>query len=209
MAFVVEDGTGLDDANAYVSVEFVNDWHKERGNGGWTGGSGEKQKAIVRATDYIDQRFGRLFRGFREKKSQGLEWPRLDAFDDDDFLMSDIDRVPRQLEKACAEYALRALIAQPLAPDPQLPFSDRDTTGEGSTQGGEASGEISAKSEKVGPIEEKTEYKTTSEVTNEGALIVPRNAPEVSGFYIPVYPQADMWLAELLRPRSSGDLARA
>lgn len=62
MAFVVEDGTGIASANAYITVQQFKDYHADRGNT-LTGGSGDQQKAIVKATDYIDKRFGRRFKG--------------------------------------------------------------------------------------------------------------------------------------------------
>lgn len=62
MAFVVEDDTGVKSANAYVSVQEFKDYHADRGNA-LSGGSGDQQKAIVKATDYIDKRFGARFKG--------------------------------------------------------------------------------------------------------------------------------------------------
>ncbi|KKL22877.1 hypothetical protein LCGC14_2430990, partial [marine sediment metagenome] len=152
MSLVVEDGSGSSTANGYISVAFVDTYHLARRNAGWGLQAVDKESAIVRATDYIDQRFGQKFRGVRTHKSQALEWPRLDAFDDDDFAFSSVDAVPRQLQRACAEYALRALNIMQLAPDPQLPFSTRDATGEGSTQLASAeAGEVGRKKKKVGP----------------------------------------------------------
>lgn len=194
MAFVVEDGTGLSTANAYISTAFADTYHVDRGNAAWTGATTDKETAIVRATDYVDKRFGPRFRGFREGKSQGLEWPRLSAFDNDDFLYSDVDRIPRSLQKAIAEYAIIALNLD-LLPIPSLPFSTRDKATGVVTTG--ASGQIQRKKEVVGPIEEETWFENT-------ARLIVRAKPTVgdsaitSSWNLPEYPVADEWLQELL-----------
>jgi len=94
MAFVVETGNGDPTANAYADVAYVDTYHSDRGHVLWTGSNSVKQACIIRATDYIDKRFGKKFRGTRLQKSQSLEWPRLGAFDDDGFLLNDLDLIP-------------------------------------------------------------------------------------------------------------------
>lgn len=189
MAFTVEDGSGVEGANAYIAVAIADEYHTDRANTGWTGDDAVKQAAIIRATDYIDKRFGDRFIGYRESKSQGLQWPRLDATDRSGY---SIDDVPKQLEQACAEYALRALSLAQLAPDPALSFTTRDTTGVGSTQSDTAQGgAILSKKEKTGPIEEETKYQATTNLS-----------------VIPEFPEADMLLADLLRSSLGGMVGR-
>ena len=53
MPLIVEDGTGKEDANAYVDVAFADDYFNFRSNSNWTGTTQEKESWIVRATDYI------------------------------------------------------------------------------------------------------------------------------------------------------------
>jgi len=213
MALVVEDGSGLNTANAYVSEAFVDTYHDDRNNTAWTDYTPpEKQAAIIRATDYIDKRFGRRFRGYRRTKEQALEWPRLDAEDDDGFLLSSVDAVPRNLEKAAAEYALRAALCGVLAPDPisSVPKQSQES---GSTTRPDAgvTGEISMKREQVGPIEEETRYDTRIKNTsgNLGAGAKSVQSGNVSDFNIPEYPEADMWIEELLVSGLGITLARA
>ena len=104
----------------------IDEHHADQGAADWSNFTvPEKEQAIVRATFYIDKRFGRRFVGVRSTKGQGLEWPRLSAFDQDGFLLSDVDAIPRQLLRACAEYALRAAVCGILAPDPPLPVPKR------------------------------------------------------------------------------------
>lgn len=216
MPLVVEDGTGLSNANAYVSESFVDTFHADRNNTSWADAtSPEKQAAIIRASEYIDKRFGRRFRGFRKLKEQALEWPRLSSFDDDGFLFSGTDDLPRQLEKAAAEYSLRAFLCGVLAPDPippvpkqSLESGETDRTDEAGTV---ITGEVTRKKERVGPIEEETWYETTSQVLGKNLAAGAKGIQSslVNDFVIPEYPEADLWLEELLISSMSIRLARA
>ena len=128
----VEDGTGLDSANSYVSVEDCNTYHSERGNTAWTGDDTVKEAALIKATQYIDGRYRKRWRGIPISSSQALCWPREDIYDERDV---EIEGIPVRLKYAVCEAALRAL-TDDLNPDL------------------ERGGRI--KREKVGPIE--TEY---------------------------------------------------
>lgn len=63
MAFIVEDGSGIVNANALASEAFVDAYFTDRGIATWTGASTVKQQAITKATDYVKKRFGLLFNG--------------------------------------------------------------------------------------------------------------------------------------------------
>ncbi len=213
MSFLVEDGTGLSGATAYIAVATADSHHSDRGNSVWTDFTTvEKQSAIVRATDYIDKRFGRRFRGSRQTKAQALEWPRLSALDDDDFLLSDVDDVPRNLQKACAEYALRSLICNVLAPDPTLPVPKQSMeSGAAARDTSVLTGEVILKRERVGPVEEETRFRTSSQTAsaNLGAGAKGVQSSLVNDFVIPEYPEADLWVEELLESSMTTELRRA
>lgn len=113
MAFTVEDGTGVAGANSYVTLEFANDYFTERAVTAWTGADGVKQSALIRATDYIEGRFGARFIGTPTTDTQGLHFPVSDVSDYAE------DEIPIKLKRAQCEYALRALTAE-LAPDPTV-----------------------------------------------------------------------------------------
>lgn len=139
MAFVVEDGTGVADANAYITVAWADAYHTDRGNASWAGNDAVKQQAIVRATDYIETRWEGRFKGSQEHLDplQPLQWPRLYVYDLNGLPVAGI---PVALMRATAEYALRALSAA-LAPDPNL-----------------AQGAATLVRKKIGPIETETRY---------------------------------------------------
>jgi hypothetical protein len=141
MAFTVEDGTGLVNANAYISVSYADTYFNDRLATAWTASTLAKQSAIVKATDYIETVFGPRMVGrvaFPETP-QALSFPRLRVFNKSGI---ELLGIPENLKKATAEYALRALTLS-LMPDPVV--SDSGFS-------------ILSKTETVGPITEKTDY---------------------------------------------------
>jgi hypothetical protein len=192
MAFTQETGAGVAGANAYVSESFVDTYHTDRGQTAWLFSdvlgavpitTAQKEAAIIRATDHIDRVYGSLFKGFKETDAQGLNWPRTGAYGPNGYVLN---AVPAQLQKATAEYALRALLYGTLTPDPP-PKGPR----QGLTQGGdvalygEGEGEIVAVREKVGPLETETRYN-----------------PATSGS-LAAHPAADMFMRDLLISRNT------
>lgn len=193
--FTVEDGTGLPSANSYLSVSEADDYHDGRGNTAWTDSSittAVKQNALVRATDYIEKRFGTRFRGWKESSTQALQWPRLDAEDNSGYLLSGI---PEKLKQATAEYALRSLSLHELTPDPISPVPEQHNT-LNYERDMSPSGEVSRKTEKIGSVEETTEYRNVGQ--SIGASSTSTKSTLVSDYNIPEYPAADMLLTELL-----------
>lgn len=138
MALIVEDGTGLDDAESYISVADADVYHTARGNETtWTNKDDElKEIALRNATEYIDARWGSRLRGEKEfpDTPQALEFPRL--------CIEGYEGVPTCLKRATAEYALRAL-SSALAPDPVIDASGLAIVGT---------------RKKVGPIETETTF---------------------------------------------------
>lgn len=133
MAFLVEDGTGLADANSYTSVEFADAYFAERNITAWAAiaTTDLKQGYLVQATDYINFRFGPRLAGERLTTTQALLFP-IDLY----------DGMPVNILKATSEYALRAK-SGPLAPDPTT-----NATGMAVTE----------TAKKVGPLETKTKF---------------------------------------------------
>ena len=198
---------GASTQNAYILEAFATTHHADRGNDAWTEfTSPEHEFGIIRATDFIEKPFGRRVRGIREAKDQGLEWPRFDAFDDDGFLLSSVDEIPRQIQKACAEYALRALLCGVLAPDPLPPVPKQDLTDSTATRDSDLiTGEVTRKLDKVGPLTEERWYATRSQIVgrNLAAGATSVKSGLVNDFVIPEYPEADMWIEELIKNQTS------
>jgi DnaT-like ssDNA binding protein len=104
---IVEDGTGLANAESYLSVADANAYHARMGNvAAWSGEVPALEAALRRATQYLDARY--KFPGCKLVWTQALQWPR------DPYTMSDWEFAPpywpvSRLQAACAELALRAL----------------------------------------------------------------------------------------------------
>ena len=133
-------------------------------------------------------------------------------FDDDGFLLNDVDGIPRNLSKACVEYALRAAIQGVLAPDPLLPVPAQSLETGASARATDAiSGEVIRKKQVVDVIEEETWYQPASRTSAENISAAAKSVQSsmVNDFSIPEYPEADLWIEELLISGTSTDLSRA
>jgi hypothetical protein len=109
----VENGTGLANADSYVSVEEADAYHASRGNVLWADIlPAQKEVLLRRATDYITYIFGRSFIGVRAVSGQSLAWPRISINDINLYSLG----VPREIREATAELALVANTA-PLMPN--------------------------------------------------------------------------------------------
>lgn len=148
---VVEDGTGLDTANSYVSIADADTYHELRGNASWTDATqDQKATALIHATEYLDMRWTFVgavtFPGSPSDLAQALQWPRTD----DEFIIDSRgnqygdDEIPFWIVNATLEYALAYLTTGRLLPDPTVP----DTAGRF----------VTLKREKLGPLEEETRF---------------------------------------------------
>lgn len=156
--FTVEDGSGKTNANSYVSVENADQYHLDRGNSVWAAlATAVKQNYLVRATDYVDQRFGERWVGLRGSDTQALDWPRSCV------VGIEPDALPVKLIYAVCEYAIRCSEGQ-LAPD--LEF---DAAGVSMVKIGE----------KVGPIERRYQSAAGSSAPATVNLIRPYPAADM------------------------------
>lgn len=71
MALVVEDGTGVEGANSYLTVAELRAFAGDRGLTLPT--DSEVEKLLVKATDYLELK---SYIGDRASDNQGLSWPR-------------------------------------------------------------------------------------------------------------------------------------
>jgi len=118
-----EDGTGLADAESYVSVEDANVYHGARSNSLWDLAEQDlKESSLRKATDFIDAVYGGRWIGTPLLETQGLSFPRHGT---------SWNGVPVPLKRALFELALRVVSGTEL-------FADAAEK---------------TKSEKIGPIE--------------------------------------------------------
>src|ERR1700758_2726969 len=100
---VVEDGTGLADADAFFDMDYMDAYATAHDLTGWLDGPGDGQAAIRRATTYLCNSWP--WKGFRLKgRDQALAWPRTEVTDGEDNIVAS-DSVPAEIIQATAELA--------------------------------------------------------------------------------------------------------
>lgn len=144
ITLTVEDGTGRSDANSYLSVEDIAAYLAvnvtAEDYAAWLAAADDTQKrAAIVATQYLDVKYGGMWRGFRSRAAQALAWPRSMAYDDDGYAHDD-DALPQRLREATAEMALRVVRGDELLAAVASP------------------GQVTAESVTVGPISESRQY---------------------------------------------------
>lgn len=138
VTFVVEDGTGITNANAYVSVEAANTYNDQHPHGDrWvTYGSADKQRSIIMATRLLDEEVNwhgkptynlasSVSSSNATAKVQYLRFPRSGVTDQDGYSL-DHQTIPTFLKNATSELA-RYLAANDRTAEP-------DTQGFGSVK---------------------------------------------------------------------------
>lgn len=183
----------IDGANAYIDKDFFTTYHTSRGNAVPPGAAdSDIQAAIVKATDYLDQRYryagtkllhtlsGNAFDhlGFgtwlfpysysrvapaQSTTTQSTEWPRRDVIDNNG---NTVRGIPKAIKEACAELAIRVLNGTSLQPD-----YDPNLVGAG--------GVVRSVLKKIGPLETQFTYDTQNGI----------------GFFA-TFPQVDRMLAK-------------
>ena len=140
MAIVVENGTGLTNADSYVSIADADIYLAvHHSSSTWDAlDTPAKEIALKKATRYLDHIYGDRWVGKRLKQEMSLDWPRYHAYDEDGWLL-DTDAVPQRIKDATAELALRSYSNELI--------SDLTTPGT-----------IKRERSKVGPLEEEIEY---------------------------------------------------
>ena len=103
--FIVEDGTGLKNANSYVSVEFADEYFSTRNIANWETYIPEnKQKELIKATNYINYVF--QWKGKKKTQEQSLAFPRTDLVDNDGYK---VEGVPEVLKEAVCDATLELI----------------------------------------------------------------------------------------------------
>jgi hypothetical protein len=121
---IVEDGSGLATAEAYLSVADADAYFAAYpGGSAWTGTVPEKEAALRAATLYLDAEYGGRWQGSRVNATQALDWGRYGVYVDG-FLLPNVP-LPKNLRAATAEAAVRSMSGE-LMPD--VVAADRGVT---------------------------------------------------------------------------------
>lgn len=156
MAFIVEDGTGLESANSYTTLAFAASYLADLGGDAtWTAASDATQEAALRfASAWIDQTYTSRFVGYRSVATQALEVPRALAYDPNGYA---IEGVPVLLERATVEIARRWVADATQFADDVAPGADG----------------LSTKSASLGPLQVSKTYQGAAS-TSKGFPVVDR-----------------------------------
>ena len=95
---VVEDGTGLSNADSFVSVAYADTYFTTRGVSAWASLT-NKEALLIKATDYIEAVYSESWKGVTLNDTQSLSFPRI---------IDDATVYPDRLLKAVCELALKA-----------------------------------------------------------------------------------------------------
>ena len=110
MALIVEDGTGVENAESLASVAFADIYHANRGNTVWADIADVlvKEQLLRKATDYAVAKYGSSLVGLPTLADQALPFPRI---------INGVDvGVPLPIQQAIVELALSAKTS-PLMPN--------------------------------------------------------------------------------------------
>ena len=120
MSLIVENGTGMANAESYISVAEADTYHSNIGNAAWAAlTTTVKEQLLRKATNYMVQTYRQSWAGIRINDTQSLDFPRylVPKYDNGAmFSYYDDKSVPKEVKDGCAEFALRAN-AGALAPD--------------------------------------------------------------------------------------------
>ena len=98
---IVENGTGLPNADSYVSVEFADSYFSARGVSGWVALTTEqKEQFLIRATDFIDSIY--QWCGRKATSEQSLRFPRVNLID---YEGQKVEGIPTCLKQAVCDAA--------------------------------------------------------------------------------------------------------
>lgn len=122
MALIVENGTGLSNAESFVSVAEADAFFALYDATKWNGNTTDKEQALRRATAYLSNAIN--WGGLRTHgRAQALAFPRAGLFDKESYAIP-INEIPIELKVAC--YHLAGVeFSNPNALNPSIVLADR------------------------------------------------------------------------------------
>ena len=152
MSLVVENGSGLSNAESYVFVVDCDAYHVAHGNTPTGITVTDKEIALRLATQYLEARYVGQWIGTRINSTMSLSWPRFNAEDPDGYWIES-NIIPQRLKDATCELALRKIQGDTLVADISEP------------------GTVSAESVTVGPISTSTSYTGGKSQTKQYSIV--------------------------------------
>lgn len=113
MALTPEDGTGLPNADTYITVAGYEFYAARIGATIPQSTEEEKEQALRKAVQALDTSYN--WKGTRANREQSLAWPRAGVIDSDGFAVES-NEIPLSIQYAQAELALEAANLLPTLP---------------------------------------------------------------------------------------------
>lgn len=160
MALIVEDGTGLANADSLVSVAEADAYFVSRNVTAWAALSiAAKEAALRNAADFLVEQYETRWAGIRTSVDQALSWPRIGVpapyTQDSAILTSNV--IPNTVKRA--QYELAIIFATDNPYDP----AGSETAG----------GALISEREKIGPIETEKKYSTSTSASAKVSTAMP------------------------------------
>jgi hypothetical protein len=170
ITLIKEDGTIVANSNSYQDIAGADPFQENRGRVAWIESIDEvKKSALIRATDYIEGRFGLKFIGQRIGDVQTLSWPRKNSIYVATGNPFPDDKVPGDVVNACTLYA-EQIIGDGSDLETMTELSVVPTVN--------PDGQVRLKKEKVDVLEEVTEFAVGGQGGGTSALRTIRPIPE-------------------------------
>jgi hypothetical protein len=128
MTLIVEDGTGVVNANTYASDAALTTYAAARGITTLPALAADREVLLIKAMDYLEsQRF--WFVGTKNLQANALQWPRANAFVDGFALL--VTAIPKELIAAQCVLAIAAITydLSPVLPSGLKGAVKRETVG--------------------------------------------------------------------------------
>ena len=143
---IVENGTGIADANSYITLEEANAYHILYNNLDWAGSDEELEQALILGTRSVDLLYGPKFMSYKRLSISPLLFPRY-SFYDNNFQLIDQTTIPKCLKYAVCQLALMQLLGEDI-----LPVQSADSN-------------IKLGRIKIGEIEIENEYQSNKKIS--------------------------------------------
>ena len=113
---IVENGTGLTNANSYASVAEFKTYATDRGlTESLALSDAVIESSLIKASDYLEANYYDAWKGTPTNIGQSLAWPRDGVYIDGVLLADNV--IPQKLKNANIELAIRAGAGSELLPD--------------------------------------------------------------------------------------------
>lgn len=108
LTLIVEDGTGVANANSYCDATFVTNYAESIESSVWSNNKSRQVVALINATRYVDMKYRAKMPGTIRQSTQSLLWPRSEYVDQYGNTIA-AGTMPTALKNAVAQAAIHYL----------------------------------------------------------------------------------------------------